>query len=99
MRRTFVLTALALLMTLEACGQSDEEKAKAKVCDARDDIQTQVRDLQNPIKPLFLCAWIDLRQQNRELLIKKSPIPIAECDDALPLSHCLNSQVHSANSK
>jgi len=47
MRRTFVLTALALLMTLAACGQSDEEKAKAKVCDARDDIQTQVHELQN----------------------------------------------------
>jgi uncharacterized lipoprotein YehR (DUF1307 family) len=47
MRRTLVLTALALLMTLAACGQSDEEKAKAKVCDARDDIQTQVNELQN----------------------------------------------------
>jgi hypothetical protein len=47
MRRTLVLTAVALLMTLAACGQSDEEKAKSKVCDARDDIQTQVRELQD----------------------------------------------------
>ena len=47
MRGTLVLTAVALLMMLAACGQSDEEKAKAKVCDARDDIQTQVHELQN----------------------------------------------------
>ena len=47
MRRTLVLTAVALLMTLAACGQSDEDKAKARVCDARDDIRTQVHELQN----------------------------------------------------
>lgn len=47
MRRTWVLTTVALLMTLAACGQSDEEKAKAKVCDARDDIQAQVNELQD----------------------------------------------------
>ena len=46
-RCTLVLTAVALLMTLAGCGQSDEEKAKAKVCDARDDIQKQVSELQD----------------------------------------------------
>jgi hypothetical protein len=46
MRGTLALIALFLL-TLAACGQSDEEKAKAKVCDARDDIQKQVGELQD----------------------------------------------------
>jgi hypothetical protein len=48
MRRRVVLASVALLTTLAAaCGQSDEDKAKERVCDARDDIQTQIRELQN----------------------------------------------------
>jgi hypothetical protein len=42
-----VLSALALALAFAACGQSDEEKAKADVCDARDDIQANVKDLQS----------------------------------------------------
>jgi hypothetical protein len=36
-----------MVVAFAACGQSDEEKAKADVCDARDDIQTHVKDLQS----------------------------------------------------
>jgi hypothetical protein len=39
-----ILTACALLVA--ACGQSKEDKAKNQVCDARADIQTQVKKLQ-----------------------------------------------------
>jgi hypothetical protein len=42
-----VLSALGLAFAFAACGQSDEEKAKADVCDARDDIQANVKELQN----------------------------------------------------
>ena len=40
---------LLLLVPLSAagCGESDEEKAQNQVCDARDDIQTQIDDLSN----------------------------------------------------
>jgi hypothetical protein len=46
MRRALLLSAVGLAVALAGCGESDEEKAKADVCDARDDIQTQVRELQ-----------------------------------------------------
>jgi uncharacterized protein YjbJ (UPF0337 family) len=42
-----VLSALALSIAFAACGKSDEEKAKADVCDARDDIQANVKELQS----------------------------------------------------
>ena len=43
-----LLSALGLgLAFAAACGQSDEEKAKADVCDARDDIQANVKELQS----------------------------------------------------
>ena len=42
-----MLSALALSIAFAACGQSDEEKAKADVCDARDDIQANVKELQS----------------------------------------------------
>jgi uncharacterized protein HemX len=44
--RVLVLSALGLGLAFAACGQSDEEKAKADVCDARDDIQANVKELQ-----------------------------------------------------
>jgi Zn-dependent oligopeptidase len=47
MKGILALIPVALLLTLAACGQSDEEKAKSKVCDARDDIQKQVSELQD----------------------------------------------------
>jgi hypothetical protein len=50
MRRiTPVLLLLTLVLAagaLSACGQSKEDKAKSKVCDARDDIGKQVEKLQ-----------------------------------------------------
>jgi hypothetical protein len=39
--------ALGLGLAFAACGESDEEKAKADVCDARDDIQANVKELQS----------------------------------------------------
>ncbi len=48
MRHVLLLSALGLgLAFAAACGQSDEEKAKADVCDARDDIQANVKELQS----------------------------------------------------
>lgn len=49
MRRLLMLSAIALGLGLglAACGESDEDKAKSEVCDARDDIRTQVRELQD----------------------------------------------------
>jgi Zn-dependent oligopeptidase len=47
MRRIVLLAALGLGLGLAACGESDEDKAKADVCDARDDIRTQVKELQD----------------------------------------------------
>ena len=35
------------MLALPACGESDEEKAKTDVCDARDDIQANVEELRN----------------------------------------------------
>jgi hypothetical protein len=47
-RHVLLLSALGLgLAFAAACGQSDEEKAKADVCDARDDIQANVKELQS----------------------------------------------------
>jgi uncharacterized protein HemX len=45
-RHALLLSALGLGLAFAACGQSDEEKAKADVCDARDDIQANVKELQ-----------------------------------------------------
>jgi two-component sensor histidine kinase len=42
-----LIAALGLGLGLAACGESDEDKAKADVCDARDDIRTQVQELQD----------------------------------------------------
>jgi hypothetical protein len=47
MRRLLLLSLLGLGIAVAACGESDEEKAKANVCDARDDIRANVRELQN----------------------------------------------------
>ena len=47
MKLALLLVATALLLALAACGESDEEKAKGDVCDARDDIQANVKDLQS----------------------------------------------------
>ena len=42
-----VLTVVMLVFALGACGESDEEKAQNKVCDARDDINKQVDELKS----------------------------------------------------
>jgi hypothetical protein len=50
MRVMWFLAAVLLLLVAVAaagCGESDEEKAQNQVCDARDDIQTQIDDLSN----------------------------------------------------
>ena len=41
------LTVVVLVFALGACGESDEEKAQSKVCDARDDIAKQVDELKS----------------------------------------------------
>ena len=47
LKLVLVLAAAALMLALAACGESDEEKAKSDVCDARDDIEQNVEELQN----------------------------------------------------
>lgn len=47
MRRMLLVSVLGLGLALAACGESDEEKAKSEVCDARDDIRTQISELQD----------------------------------------------------
>jgi hypothetical protein len=48
MRPVWSLAVVLLLLaavSVAGCGESDEEKAQNQVCDARDDIQTQIDDL------------------------------------------------------
>jgi hypothetical protein len=46
--RRLALTVVALTgLLLVACGESDEDKAKSQVCDARAGIKTQVDDLRS----------------------------------------------------
>jgi hypothetical protein len=45
--RPLVLALVLAALAAAGCGESDEEKAQNQVCDARDDIQTQVDDLSN----------------------------------------------------
>jgi hypothetical protein len=42
-----VLAVVMLVFALGACGESDEEKAQNKVCDAKADIGTQVDELKS----------------------------------------------------
>jgi hypothetical protein len=42
-----ILAVVMLVFALGACGESDEEKAQNKVCDARDDIAKQVDELKS----------------------------------------------------
>jgi hypothetical protein len=45
MRRAIALALSAASLLLAACGESDEDKAKTQVCDARADIKKHVDDL------------------------------------------------------
>jgi uncharacterized protein YoxC len=45
--RLLVLVLLSIGIAAAGCGESDEEKAQNQVCDARDDIQTQIDELSN----------------------------------------------------
>ena len=42
-----VLAVVMLVFALGACGESDDEKAQNKVCDARDDIAKQLDELKS----------------------------------------------------
>ena len=47
MKRTLLLSALGYALALAGCGESDEDKAKADVCDARADIEKNVTELKD----------------------------------------------------
>ncbi len=52
MKNRVIAAALLAASALSACGESDQEKAQAKVCDARADIQGQVDTLKGlPASP------------------------------------------------
>jgi len=44
-KRSTILMLLSAALALAACGQSQQEKAKTKVCDARADVAKQVDEL------------------------------------------------------
>jgi uncharacterized protein HemX len=44
-RTLAIVVVLLVAVAAAGCGESDEEKAQNEVCDARDDIQTQIDDL------------------------------------------------------
>jgi hypothetical protein len=44
-KRSTILMLMSAALALAACGQSQEEKAKTKVCDARADVAKQVDEL------------------------------------------------------
>jgi chromosome segregation ATPase len=46
-KRALLISAVGLGLAFASCGQSDEEKAKNDVCDARADIEKKVNDLGN----------------------------------------------------
>ena len=46
MKPRMILPLLAAALTLAACGESEQDKAKTQVCDARADIQKQIDELQ-----------------------------------------------------
>ena len=46
MTHRLIVLLLAAGLAVAACGESEEDKAKAQVCDARADIQKQVDELQ-----------------------------------------------------
>jgi hypothetical protein len=47
MRRLLTILLAGTLLLAVGCGESAEDKAKKKVCNARSDVQKQVNDLQN----------------------------------------------------
>jgi hypothetical protein len=60
-----VLAVVMLLFALGACGESDEEKAQNKVCDARADIAKQVDELEG-LTPATVTA--DRVEQNLDAI-------------------------------
>jgi dsDNA-specific endonuclease/ATPase MutS2 len=46
LRLALLLSAIGIGLAFAACGESEEDKAKGQICDARDDIQAQVSELQ-----------------------------------------------------
>jgi protein involved in sex pheromone biosynthesis len=47
MKRALALSLIGLGLTLAACGESSEDKAKDNVCDARDEVQKNVNELKD----------------------------------------------------
>jgi two-component sensor histidine kinase len=86
-----LLSALGLGLAFAACGQSDEEKAKADVCDARDDIQANVKELQS----LTLGTATTDKVRSGLNAIKDDLAKIADAQDQL--SEGQKQQVQKAN--
>ena len=62
MVRSLAIVVLMLVaISAAGCGESDEEKAQNEVCDARDDIQTQIDDLSSIT---LSTVTVDAVQQN-----------------------------------
>ena len=90
--RTLALVALLLVaVAVTGCGESDEEKAQNQVCDARDDIQTQINDLSNLT---LSTATVDAVQENLSA-IQDDLMEIANAQG--DLNEDRKQQVQSAN--
>jgi hypothetical protein len=89
-RSTIVMLASAAL-AVAACGQSQEDKAKTKVCDARADVQKQVDELQGLT---LATATVDGVTQNLKT-IRDDLGKIADAQS--DLSDDRRQQVQSAN--
>ena len=86
-----MLAAVGLGLALAGCGQSEEEKARDEVCEARDDIQTNVEERQD----LTLgTATVDQVKSNLNA-IRDDLTEISDAQDQL--SDSQKQQVQKAN--
>jgi uncharacterized protein YjbJ (UPF0337 family) len=87
------IAVVTIALGLGACGQSAEEKAQAKVCDARDDISKQVDELTNMTAA---TVTMDAVKQNLDA-IRNDLKEISEAQS--DLSGDRRSEVEAANKK
>jgi PBP1b-binding outer membrane lipoprotein LpoB len=91
MKRAILLSVLGIAVVLAGCGKSDEDKAKADVCDARADIEKNVNELKN----LTLATATTDQIKSNINAIKDGVAKITDAQDKL--SGARKEQVQKAN--